>query len=93
MTGGGSAINQDICPFVMAEGNKAVIRGLNTVGLRRKGFTEEDRSNLKKAYRIIFRNGNPLKDALNELENEFPNDKNIKYLVEFIKTSNRGITR
>lgn len=93
MTGGGSAINQDICPFVMAEGNKAVIRGLNTVGLRRKGFTEEDRSNLKKAYRIIFRNGNPLKDALVELENEFPEDKNIKYLVEFIKTSNRGITR
>lgn len=93
MTGGGSAINQDICPFVMAEGNKAVIRGLNTVGLRRKGFTEEDRSNLKKAYRIIFRNGKPLKDALVELENEFPEDKNIKYLVEFIKTSNRGITR
>ena len=60
MTGGGSAINQDICPFVMAEGNKAVIRGLNTVGLRRKGFTEEDRSNLKKAYRIIFRNGNQI---------------------------------
>lgn len=93
MTGGGSAINQDICPFVMAEGNKAVIRGLNTVGLRRKGFTEEDRLNLKKAYRIIFRNGNPLKEALAELESEFPEDKNIKYLVEFIKTSNRGITR
>lgn len=93
MTGGGSAINQDICPFVMAEGNKAVIRGLNTVGLRRKGFTEEDRLNLKKAYRIIFRSGNPLKEALAELENEFPEDKNIKYLVEFIKTSNRGITR
>lgn len=93
MIGGGSAINQDICPFVMAEGNKAVIRGLNTVGLRRKGFTEEDRLNLKRAYRIIFRSGNPLKDALIELENEFPEDKNIKYLVEFIKTSNRGITR
>ena len=93
MIGGGSAINQDICPFVMAEGNKAVIRGLNTVGLRRKGFTEEDRSNLKRAYRIIFRSGNPLKDALIELENEFPEDKNIRYLVEFIKTSNRGITR
>ncbi|MGL4970580.1 MAG: acyl-ACP--UDP-N-acetylglucosamine O-acyltransferase, partial [Cetobacterium sp.] len=93
MTGGGRAINQDICPFVMAEGNKAVIRGLNTVGLRRKGFTEEDRSNLKKAYRIIFRNGNPLKDALLQLETEFPEDKNIKYLVDFIKDSNRGITR
>ncbi|MGL4357174.1 MAG: acyl-ACP--UDP-N-acetylglucosamine O-acyltransferase, partial [Cetobacterium sp.] len=51
------------------------------------------RSNLKKAYRIIFRNGNPLKDALAELEATFPEDKNIKYLVDFIKDSNRGITR
>lgn len=93
MIGGGSAINQDICPFVMAEGNKAVIRGLNSVGLRRKGFTEENRSNLKKAYRIIFRNGAPLKDALAQLEVEFAEDKNIKYLVEFIRSSNRGITR
>ncbi|MGL4946689.1 MAG: acyl-ACP--UDP-N-acetylglucosamine O-acyltransferase [Cetobacterium sp.] len=93
MIGGGSAINQDICPFVMAEGNKAVIRGLNSVGLRRKGFTEEDRSNLKKAYRIIFRNGAPLKDALLQLETEFSEDKNIQYLVDFIKGSNRGITR
>lgn len=93
MTGGGSAINQDICPFVMAEGNKAVIRGLNSVGLRRKGFSEEERSNLKKAYRIVFRNGNPLKQALIELESEFCNDKNIKYLIDFIKASVRGITR
>ena len=93
MTGGGSAINQDICPFVMAEGNKAVIRGLNSVGLRRKGFSDEERSNIKKAYKIIFRNGTPLKDALAELEELFSEDRNIKYLVEFIKGSNRGITR
>nr|WP_307775538.1 acyl-ACP--UDP-N-acetylglucosamine O-acyltransferase [uncultured Cetobacterium sp.] len=93
MTGGGSAITQDICPFVMAEGNKATLRGLNSVGLRRKGFTEEERSNIKKAYRILFRSGAPLKDALAELELSFPEDRNIKYLVDFIKTSNRGIAR
>ncbi|WP_297597417.1 acyl-ACP--UDP-N-acetylglucosamine O-acyltransferase [uncultured Cetobacterium sp.] len=93
MTGGGSAINQDICPFVMAEGNKAAIRGLNSVGLRRKGFSDEERSNIKKAYKIIFRNGTPLKEALIELQEGFSEDKNIKYLVEFIKGSNRGITR
>ncbi|MGL5796666.1 MAG: acyl-ACP--UDP-N-acetylglucosamine O-acyltransferase, partial [Cetobacterium sp.] len=60
---------------------------------RRKGFTEEDRSNLKKAYRVIFRNGAPLKDALLQLETDFSEDKNIQYLVDFIKASNRGITR
>lgn len=93
MTGGASGINQDICPFVLAEGNKAVIRGLNSVGLRRKGFTDEDRSNLKKAYKILFRDGKPLKEALEELEVEFKDDKNVQYLVNFVKNSSRGIAR
>lgn len=93
MIGGGSAVNQDICPFMMAEGNKAIIRGLNTVGLTRKGFTEEERRNLKKVYKIIFRSGMLLKDAIKEVEKEFPDDKNIKYLIEFINKSNRGIAR
>ena len=93
MVGGASAVNQDICPFVLAEGNKATIRGLNSIGLRRRGFTDEQLSNLKKAYRILFRQNLPLKDALEELEKDFSEDKNIMYLVEFIKNSNRGITR
>jgi acyl-[acyl-carrier-protein]--UDP-N-acetylglucosamine O-acyltransferase len=93
MIGGASAVNQDICPFVLAEGNKAEVRGLNSVGLRRRGFTDEQLSNLKKAYRILFRQSLQLKDALAELEVQFKEDKNIMYLVDFIKNSNRGITR
>ena len=93
MIGGASGVNQDICPFVLAEGNKAVIRGLNSVGLRRRGFSDEEISNLKKAYRILFRQGLQLKDALEELEKDFSEDKNVKYLVDFIKSSDRGIAR
>lgn len=93
MVGGASAVNQDICPFVLAEGNKAEVRGLNSVGLRRRGFTTEDISNLKKAYRILFRQNLALKDAVLDLENKFSEDKNIMYLVDFIKNSNRGIAR
>ena len=93
MIGGASAVNQDICPFVLAEGNKAEVRGLNSVGLRRRGFTDEQLSNLKKAYRILFRQSLQLKDALAELEVQFKEDKNIMYLVDFIKNSNSGITR
>lgn len=93
MVGGASAINQDICPFVLAEGNKAVIRGLNTVGLRRRGFSDEELSNLKKVYRIIFRKGLPLKEALAEAEEQFGSDKNVVYLLEFIRNSERGIAR
>lgn len=86
-------INQDICPFVLAEGNKAEVRGLNSIGLRRRGFSDETLSNLKKAYRIIFRNGLPLKEAVKQVEEEYGEDDNIKYLLEFINSSNRGITR
>lgn len=93
MVGGASAINQDICPFVLAEGNKAVVRGLNTVGLRRRGFSDEELSNLKKVYRIIFRKGLPLKEALAEAEEQFGSDKNVSYLLEFIRNSERGIAR
>ncbi len=93
MIGGASAVNQDICPFVLAEGNKAEIRGLNSIGLRRRGFTDEEISNLKKVYRIIFRNGLPLKEAIKQAEEQYGEDKNIKYLLEFINGSNRGITR
>lgn len=93
MIGGASAVNQDICPFVLAEGNKAEIRGLNSIGLRRRGFTDEELSNLKKVYRIIFRNGLPLKEAIKQAEEQYGEDKNIKYLLEFINGSNRGITR
>lgn len=93
MIGGASAVNQDICPFVLAEGNKAEVRGLNSIGLRRRGFSDETLSNLKKAYRIIFRNGLPLKEAVKQVEEEYGEDDNIKYLLDFINNSNRGITR
>lgn len=93
MTGGASAVNQDICPFILAEGNKAIPRGLNSVGLRRRGFTDEEISRLKKAYKIVFRSGLPLKDALAQIEAEIEQDRNITYFVNFIKNSNRGIAK
>jgi UDP-N-acetylglucosamine acyltransferase len=93
MTGGASAINQDICPFVLAEGNKAKVRGLNSVGLRRRGFSNEEISNLKKAYKLIFRSGMPLKEAVEELKAAYGEDKNVMYLVDFIEKSDRGIAR
>ena len=68
-------------------------QGLNSIGLRRRGFTDEEISNLKKVYRIIFRNGLPLKEAIKQAEEQYGEDKNIKYLLEFINGSNRGITR
>ena len=93
MIGGASAVTQDIAPFVTAEGNRVRVRGLNLTGLKRRGFTDEEISNLKKAYRIIFRSNLPLKDAVDEVVEKFPEDKNLKYMVEFISSCSRGIAR
>ncbi|MFA6709060.1 MAG: acyl-ACP--UDP-N-acetylglucosamine O-acyltransferase [Fusobacterium sp.] len=93
MIGGASAVTQDICPFILADGNKAVPVGLNSVGLRRRGFTDDDLRILKRAYRTIFRKKLPLKEALTELEANYKGNESIEKLVDFIKSSNRGIAK
>ena len=93
MVGGASAVNQDIAPFLIAEGNKAKTHGINVVGLKRRGFTEEEVEIIKDAYRIVFRSKLMLNDAITSLEEKYGSDKNIKYFIEFIKNSERGICR
>lgn len=93
MIGGASAVNQDILPFMMAEGNKAGIRGINAVGLKRRGFSDEEIAEIKDAYRIIFRDNNALLDAVNILKEKYSESKHINYLIEFINKSERGVCR
>src|SRR5574337_622705 len=93
MIGGQSAIVQDIPPYVSAAGNRAQLYGLNTIGLKRKGFTDETINSLKKAYKIIFRSGLTLDEALVQVAGEFPGSREVLYFVDFMKNSKRGITR
>ena len=91
--GGGSGVNQDIPPYMMANGQRARLYGLNTVGLKRHNFSKEAISNLKKAYRIIFRSGLTVKKALGQVQAEMDNSPEVDHLISFIKSSERGITR
>lgn len=93
MIGGASAVIQDICPYILADGNKAIPVGLNSVGLRRRGFSDEELKILKRAYRTIFRKKIPLKEALTQLEESYKGNKHVENLVEFIKSSSRGISK
>ena len=72
------------------DGNPPIVRGVNSLGLRRAGFTDEERRALKNAYRVLFRSELPIKAALTELEQTA--DKNVRHLVRFIRESKRGIT-
>ncbi len=89
MIGGGSVVTQDIPPYCLAEGNKAVLRGLNLNGLRRRFDNREDINAVKTAYKALFESGNPLADTAKELhENE---NKYVKNLASFCLETKRGI--
>jgi UDP-N-acetylglucosamine acyltransferase len=93
MIGGQSAIVLDVPPYVNATGNRAQLYGLNTIGLKRKGFSEEVINNLKKAYKIIFRSGLTQEEAFRKAAEEFPDSKEVTHLVDFMRHSKRGVTR
>lgn len=90
MVGGASAVSQDIPPFCLAEGNKAVLRGLNLTGLRRRFENREDIDAIKHAYRELFESGKPLQEVAGEL---FENNENkhVKELANFVLNTKRGI--
>jgi UDP-N-acetylglucosamine acyltransferase len=91
--GGHSAVSQDIAPYVSAAGNRAKLYGLNLVGLKRRGFSDSVIGTLKKAYKIIFRSGLTQDEATHKALEEFPESSEVSKLVNFIRSSKRGITR
>ena len=93
MVGGCSKVTQDVPPFMLADGNPAEIRMINKVGLERNGFGESVVSSIKKAYRFLYREGNTLSVALAKIEADIPPSPEIQHLVEFARTSPRGLTK
>lgn len=91
--GGKSAVVKDIPPYVIAAGDRAKLHGLNSVGLKRQGFSQETLSCLKKAYRIIFRIGLTQNEALERVKAEVEQVPEVINFIRFIKSSQRGITR
>jgi UDP-N-acetylglucosamine acyltransferase len=93
ITGGCSKIVQDVPPFLIADGNPAAIRGVNVVGLERHGFSPETIRTLKEAYRILYRSDLNTKQAIQELEKSFADWAEVRDLIAFIESSQRGIIR
>ncbi len=85
-----SAVNKDVPPFMLSGGRPAVIQGINVIGLRRGGFDATVRSEIKKAYKVLYRSENNVSQALEILEKDFETEE-VKRIVEFIKSSDRGI--
>ncbi|GAA5182809.1 acyl-ACP--UDP-N-acetylglucosamine O-acyltransferase [Niveibacterium umoris] len=93
MCGGGTILLQDLPPYVMASGNPAATHGTNSEGLRRRGFAPEAVTAIKRAYKILYRNGNTLEEARIQLAELAQSVKEVQPMVDFISVAGRGIVR
>jgi UDP-N-acetylglucosamine acyltransferase len=91
MVGGCSKVVQDVPPYMLADGNPAETRTINKVAMERLGVSEEAQIALRSAYKILFREGLTVTNALAKIEKELPALPEIQHLIQFIRTSERGI--
>lgn len=92
MIAGNTRVNSDVPPFFMYADFNIAAKGLNLVGLKRAGLTSAEIQSLKKAYKILYRSGLKLEDALKQIESEVDTD-HARHLVRFVRSSERGICR
>ena len=91
--GGCSKVVQDVPPFMLADGNPAETRHINKIGMERNGIQEEVQSALRQAYKILFREGLTISNALTRVEQDLPLFPEIQHLVRFVRSSERGISK
>ena len=93
MSGMCSALSKDLPPYVMCSGDPAAPYGINTEGLKRRGFTSEQIENLRRAYKIIYRSGHTVEAARAELELLAATQPEVQPFLDFFAASTRGIIR
>jgi UDP-N-acetylglucosamine acyltransferase len=93
MIGGHSKIVQDVPPFMIVDGNPAETRTINKIGLERNGVSDEAQTALRQAYKILFREGLTIPNAVAKIEAELPKLSEVQHLVNFVRSSERGVTK
>jgi len=89
--GGGLRVVQDVPPYIIANGEPLKFSGINILGLRRRKFSSNQRDNIKKAYKLIYNSNYNISQATEKIENTFNIDNSIKDILDFIKSSSRGL--
>jgi len=93
MVGGGYRAVQDIPPYITASGEPLRFAGINSIGLRRRGFDSATVMTIKRAYKVIYRSNLNRSQALERIRQEFELTPEIRHIISFIETSERGIIR
>ena len=91
--GGGLRVSQDIPPYILAAGEPIQYAGINKIGLSRRGFSSQTMAQIKNAFKLIYRSGLNTTQALKQIEDTMEQIQEIKEIVNFIKTSERGIIK
>lgn len=91
--GGCSKVTKDVPPYMTADGHPLAVRGLNRIGLKRHGVSDETQTELKKAYRLLYRSDLITREALEVIAREVEPLEEIRHLTEFVRNSERGITK
>lgn len=92
MLAGNTRVNSDVPPYVLGSDFNVVAKGLNLVGLKRAGFTHDEISQIKTAYKLLYRSHLKLDEALARIEAEVPSE-HTRHFINFIRSSKRGICR
>ncbi len=90
---GGSMVTMDVPPYCTAQGDRAELAGLNTVGLARAGYSPEQITRVKEAYKTLFRSKLGLNEAVSKVRAQFGGQPEIDHLLDFMTSSTRGVTR
>ena len=93
MIGGTSKLVQDVVPYTIVDGHPAKVVGLNSVGISRAGIPVESRRNIKKAYKILYRSGLSLAQAIAVIEQEVDTCEEVEHFLRFLRNAERGICR
>jgi UDP-N-acetylglucosamine acyltransferase len=93
MIAGCAKVVQDVPPYMIVDGNPAETRTINKVGLERNGVSEEAQAALRQAYKVLFREGLAVSNALAQIEADLPPLPEVQHLVKFFRTSERGVTK
>ena len=91
--GGCSKVVQDVPPFMLVDGNPGQTRTVNKVGLDRNGVAEEAQAAIRQAYKLLFREGLTISNALIKIDAELPKSPELEHLLNFCRTTERGLSK
>ena len=93
MIGGGAMVRKDVPPFITAAGEPLAYAGVNSVGLKRRNFSQEDINEIQTLYRTLYQSGMNVSQAVNRIKEQYPNRPLADLILSFIEQSDRGLIR